>query len=306
MDLAGQGAPGRPRPGRTRLDDDGYILAVLLIGMAIAAVWLGAAIPAWKQQATRQRELDLIFRGEQYARAVAMYTIQNNCALPTNVDDLVSRKYLRKKWNDPITSADFVLIPGAQPGQASSPGGAGAPGRAGTPGGAGQPGRAGATPTTPTAPTTPTTGGGQTPGRAGTPSTGTSGTSGFGGQSGSQSLAGGGIAGVMSKSTDASIIVYNGQQTYSGWTFTYQAQLQKMGQSCGGQGQPGAGGGTGGRGNQPGNGRGGPGVGGPGGGPGGPPPPGGGRGPGQAGGRDGGPPPTGGVGAGIGRGRGRF
>ncbi len=291
MDLAGQGASTSPRPGRSQLDDEGYILAVLLIGMAIAAVWMSAAIPAWRQQATRQRELDLIFRGEQYARSVALYYVKNNCTLPTNVDDLVERKFLRKKWNDPITNDDFVIIPGSQPG--ASPVQGGAPGRAGTPGGAGQPSRpAGAAPSGAGAAPVTTGGGSQigTSTQGPRPST-TGGTSSAGvpGTSG-QAPAGSGIAGVMSKSTAASIIVYNGQQTYSGWQFLYQAQLQKMGQQpqCGG---PGGGNRPGAPTNGPGNRPGGPGApGGPGGtgglgrGPGGP-----GRGPDGSGGPGGAP-----------------
>ena len=123
MDLAGQGASAGSRPFRSRvLDDRGYLMAVLLIGMAITAVWMSALLPAWRQQVTRQREQDLIFRGEQYARAVALYYVRNQCTLPTNVDDLVARKFLRKKWKDPITNDDFILVPGAQPG-AQQPGG---------------------------------------------------------------------------------------------------------------------------------------------------------------------------------------
>ncbi len=220
---------------------------------------MSAALPAWRQQAQRQREQDLIFRGEQYARAVALYYLKNSCTLPTNVDDLVSRKFLRKKWKDPITDDDFVLIPGAQPGQTGAPG---TTGRGGPP--INNPQRGTGAP--------PMIGGGQNTGRTGAPSTGAPST-GFPGQSGS-TLGGGGIAGVMSKSTASSIMIYNGQQAYNGWQFVYQSQLQKMGQTpqCGGanQGpgrgvnQPGRGGPVDGRG----VGRGGPdfgrGVGGPG------------------------------------------
>ncbi len=264
MDLAGQGASASSRPGRSNLDDGGYILAVLLIGMAIAAVWMSAAIPAWRQQATRQRELELIFRGEQYARSVALYYVKNNCTLPTNVDDLVAKKYLRKKWNDPITNDDFIIIPGNPQGGGAPVGGA--PGRAGTPGGTGAPVAnrpAGGAPIGGGAPIS--IGGGAQPGGAQAPRPGTTGGTPAGGVPGTtgQAPAGSGIAGVMSKSTAASIIVYNGQQTYQGWQFLYQSQLQKMGQQpqCGGN-QPGAAG----RGNQPGqpgrgDGRGGPGVG---------------------------------------------
>jgi hypothetical protein len=250
---------------------------------------MSAALPAWRHDATRQREQDLIFRGEQYARAVAMYVMKNNCALPTNVDDLVSRKFLRKKWKDPITGDDFVLLPGVAPGAVGGQPVGGGPSRGG-PSGTAPAGQA-QQPSRGVSAPAPSGGGRSMPSGAsslpGGSSLGPSGPS----TSTGQSLSGGGIGGVMSKSTATSIMVYNGQQTYSGWQFVYQNALQKMGQSprCGNQqGAPGAP--TG----RPGDGRGGPtppgGV--RGGGPGGPPPTGG-RG------RDGGPvPPP------IGRGRG--
>jgi type II secretory pathway pseudopilin PulG len=90
-------------------EDGGYILAVLLVAMAIAAIWMSASLPAWRQQAQRQREIELRFRGEQYARAIALYFVKNG-TLPTEIDQLVSQRFLRKKWKDPITGEDFVPV----------------------------------------------------------------------------------------------------------------------------------------------------------------------------------------------------
>jgi len=104
------------------LDDGGFVLVALLIAMAVAAIWLGTMLPAWRQQAVRQREADLVFRGQQYARAIALYYVNDNCTLPQNVDILVSRHYLRKKWKDPIANDDFVPLVA---GMAASPAGAG-------------------------------------------------------------------------------------------------------------------------------------------------------------------------------------
>jgi type II secretory pathway pseudopilin PulG len=282
-------------------------MAVLLIGMAITAVWMSALLPAWRQQVTRQREQDLIFRGEQYARAVALYVMKNRCALPTNVDDLVAQKFLRKKWKDPITNDDFILVPGAQPGQGGAPQPGGQPNRGGgtgaTPvGGAqpvgGQPSRGGA----PVGGGTGASPGASSPGRTGQPTTGLP-SGAFPGQSSqsNQSIsAGSGIAGVVSKSAGTSIMIYNGQQTYSAWQFMYTNELRKMGQQpqCG-QGQPGARPGT--QPGQPGGpgGRGGDGRGGPGG-----PARTGGPGDGRGRGGELPPPPPGGIGRGRGGGGG--
>ena len=110
MELPSLAPAGESGDGRSRLDDQGFILVALLVAMAISAIWLGTMLPAWRQQAVRQREGDLLFRGQQYARAIALFYLANNCTLPNDVDILVSRHYLRKKWKDPIADDDFVPL----------------------------------------------------------------------------------------------------------------------------------------------------------------------------------------------------
>lgn len=120
MGVAGQ-ARGRSSGSRpARLDDGGFIMVALLVAMAAAAVWMSAALPAWSQQAQREREAELVFRGEAIARAIYLYRQENNQALPPSLDTLVSRRYLRKKYLDPMTGKDFEVVAGAT----STPGGA--------------------------------------------------------------------------------------------------------------------------------------------------------------------------------------
>lgn len=110
MYLARHGDNVQHRPRRSRLDDDGYILVVLLIAMAVSAIWMASALPSWRQQAVREKEAEFIFRGEQYARAIALYYAKNNQTLPPSIDILVSQHYLRQKYKDPITGKDFVPV----------------------------------------------------------------------------------------------------------------------------------------------------------------------------------------------------
>jgi type II secretory pathway pseudopilin PulG len=164
----------------------GYAMPALLVGLAVMAVMLTVLLPAWSTQAKREKEAELVFRGEQYARAIRLFGMRYANALPPNVDVLVMQKFLRKKYKDPVTGEDFVSIaPGAalpgmtgqNPPQGVTPRGAGAGargaggGRAGT---AAQPGR-------------------------GTVTTG--------------------VAGVASKSTDTSLRTYNGRNKYNEWIF---------------------------------------------------------------------------------------
>jgi type II secretory pathway pseudopilin PulG len=123
MELGDQCTGKPPSPDRTGLDDRGYIMVVLLISMAITAVWMTAALPSWRQQVIREREAELIFRGEAYARAIQLYRQKNNQNLPPNVDILVAQKYLRKKYKDPITGKDFLIVGGV----GLQPGGVGVP-----------------------------------------------------------------------------------------------------------------------------------------------------------------------------------
>jgi type II secretory pathway pseudopilin PulG len=116
MHLAGQGNQRNQRsgsPARDRFDDEGYILVAMLVGIAVGAVWMSALLPAWRQQATREKEAELVFRGEQYARAIVLYRRKLG-SLPPNIDILVSQRYLRKKYRDPIADGDFVPVGGLQ------------------------------------------------------------------------------------------------------------------------------------------------------------------------------------------------
>jgi type II secretory pathway pseudopilin PulG len=195
-------------------------MAAVLIGIALLSVVMSALLPAWRQQMRREREAELAFRGEQYARAIYLFQQKNPGMYPPSFEFLVQNKYLRKEFKDPIANADFVPL---QVGQQPQPGQGGNPGRAGGPGGAGR--------------GSPGTSLGQPsqPGRGG-----------FG------SIPGGAIMGVQSKSTEASIRIYNGAGYYNQWRFIYRGRGRGNPQQ-----QPGA---PDGRGRQ-----GGPGVGAPGG-----------------------------------------
>jgi type II secretory pathway pseudopilin PulG len=212
--------------GSSRLDDRGFLMVVLLVVIAVTAVGMTAMLPTWKQQAIREKEEELIFRGQQYARALVLYSRKNNNLLPTSVDALYDGKYLRKKWKDPITGEDFGLLAAGQPGAAggANPFGVAGGGRAG-----GQPaGPGGGRSGTPTPPSQP-------PG-------GARGT-GPGSTQGTQFV--GSIQGVYSTSTDTSIKVYQNQQRYIDWQFTVQTAMTLMGGRQGGAGLPGRGGGDG-------------------------------------------------------------
>ena len=113
MSLRGQATPSRLR--------NGYAMAALLVAMAVMAVLMSVAMPVWRHEAQREKEEELVFRGQQYVRAIRLFQARTQ-TFPTSVDMLVQGRYLRKKYKDPITNEDFLPIPagGAIPGPGRS------------------------------------------------------------------------------------------------------------------------------------------------------------------------------------------
>ncbi len=114
----------------------GYAMAALLVAIGVMAVLMTAAMPVWRHEAQREKEIETIFRGEQIARAIAMFREKNAGNFPTSLDLLVQQRYLRKKYKEPFAEdGEWVPIGGLanQPQQG---------GRAGAP----QPGQTGLSP----------------------------------------------------------------------------------------------------------------------------------------------------------------
>ena len=86
-------------------------MAALLIGLSVLAVLMTAALPVWSQFAKREKEEELIWRGQQYARAVGLFQRKFANTYPPNLEILIEQRFLRKKYKDPITNDDFQLIP---------------------------------------------------------------------------------------------------------------------------------------------------------------------------------------------------
>jgi type II secretory pathway pseudopilin PulG len=195
-------------------------MAALLVGLSVMAVLMSMALPVWSQMAKREKEEELIWRGQQYARAVGLFQRKYANAFPPSIEMLVEQRFLRKKYKDPITNDDFQPIPAT--GGAPMPGMGGGPGAAApgmiAPSGFGGRGEspAGAN----AQPSRPGPGGTLTPAVAG---------------AGNINL---GVSGVVSKSKDSSIKIYNGRQKYNEWAFVYMQTAQAVGMP-GGRGGPG-------------------------------------------------------------------
>jgi type II secretory pathway pseudopilin PulG len=99
----------------------GYAMAALLVAMALMAVFMAAAMPVWRHAAVREKEAELIWRGQQYDRAIQLYRRKTSAPGAPNLDLLVEQKFLRKKYKDPITGGDFELKPVGAAGMVNLP-----------------------------------------------------------------------------------------------------------------------------------------------------------------------------------------
>jgi type II secretory pathway pseudopilin PulG len=89
---------------------DGYAMAALLVAMTIMAIFMSMALPAWRTAVQREKEAELIFRGQQYARAIALFQRKYANTFPPNVQILLDGHFLRKKYKDPITDGEFQPV----------------------------------------------------------------------------------------------------------------------------------------------------------------------------------------------------
>lgn len=85
-------------------------MAGLLVAIALLSLALSVAMPSWKTLVQREKEEELIWRGQQYDRAIQLYRKKNAAPGAPSVDKLVEGRFLRKKYKDPITNADFEVI----------------------------------------------------------------------------------------------------------------------------------------------------------------------------------------------------
>ncbi|QDF97442.1 general secretion pathway protein [Azoarcus sp. DD4] len=111
---------GRPLAASVR-HQHGY--TYLLVLFLVATLGLGAAQTGvvWEQAAAREREVELLYRGADIARAIGRYRAASpvgSPAWPQSLDDLVEDRrqpmpvrHLRRVWHDPFTGAvDWVLL----------------------------------------------------------------------------------------------------------------------------------------------------------------------------------------------------
>ena len=95
-------------------------LFTVLFAITVIGLMLGLTGQTWSQVMQREREEELLFRGDQYRRAIASYYATGHGGVgtyPRTLEDLLkdprsleTKRHLRKLYLDPFTNKEFELI----------------------------------------------------------------------------------------------------------------------------------------------------------------------------------------------------
>jgi type II secretory pathway pseudopilin PulG len=237
----------------------GYILLSVMLLMTLMLIAMTIEAPRIAQRIKREKEEELIHRGDQYRIAIKKF-YRKNGTYPISLDQLQNTnnvRYLRKRYTDPFTGKDdWHLLHVGEVQLNPLTGGASAAGAQGSgqPTGNTSPFSSTLNPSSASGSTGSTVGATAGPtGTAGTTGTsqpdpngsgstiGTSASSissSLGG--GNQQFGGGPIIGVSSTSKKKSIKEINGKDHYNDWQFVYDPRLEAQQQLGAGGGIQGA------------------------------------------------------------------
>ncbi|MBI3667222.1 MAG: hypothetical protein HY236_13525 [Acidobacteria bacterium] len=98
----------RPAARREPRREQGYALLVVLFLGAVMAILVALSLPRAAFEAQRGKEDELIYRGGQYSRAIQLY-FRKFHKYPARMEELENTnnvRFLRKKYEDPITKKD--------------------------------------------------------------------------------------------------------------------------------------------------------------------------------------------------------
>jgi hypothetical protein len=248
------------------------MLLLLMMAVAVMTIALLGVARNYRRMIVRDREVEMVHRGEQYERAVRRFYHKVG-SYPTSIEQLENTnnvRYLRKKYKDPMAAdglwkpvhlTDIKLKPGGgvtaantntglnqSPASATAVAGAAVAGAAaaGAQGAAASTGISDQTAQGPNASSGAAAGGasGGTDSSGGASTTGSTTGNTAGNATGSASgnngpttsgavLGGGPILGVVSKSKDEGIHSYGGKTKYSEWFFIYDPSQDKGQQMVG-------------------------------------------------------------------------
>lgn len=109
------------RVSRRRWNEAGYTYLFVMFLVVLTGLAATAVTKQWKTEIRREREAELLFRGDQIREAIGLYYQLAHGgsvhAFPRSLDDLIkdpnssaTLRYLRRLYKDPITGEDFELV----------------------------------------------------------------------------------------------------------------------------------------------------------------------------------------------------
>lgn len=90
-------------PPKSKSNNQGYALLLAIIAITIFSIFLLAARELWETEISRDLEEELIFRARQYVQAIQKFMKKNNNLYPQDLDILYEKKFLRKRYDDPMS-----------------------------------------------------------------------------------------------------------------------------------------------------------------------------------------------------------
>jgi type II secretory pathway pseudopilin PulG len=99
-------------------NSSGFTYIALLAAIVIIGITLGSAAKSWQNVAQREKEEELLFRGNQYRIAIeSYYNYQGRHQYPNTIDVLLKdersingKRHLRQQYKDPMTGEDFEVV----------------------------------------------------------------------------------------------------------------------------------------------------------------------------------------------------
>jgi type II secretory pathway pseudopilin PulG len=203
------------------------MLIILTLMVALLILSMAVAMPNVRKEIQRDREIEAMHRGQQYARAIQLYYRRFH-TFPPNIEALQETsgiRFLRQRYSDPLTGKDdwqpisfgqnkaptafgFFGVPLGPGGTAAVVTGM----SGGSETGGATPIGSGAGVSSPDS---------ASPADSAGSDSGNSSTSGMGAGSMNQTFGGGGIIGFSPGSTKQSILIYKKKDHYSDWEFVY-------------------------------------------------------------------------------------
>jgi type II secretory pathway pseudopilin PulG len=109
--------PRRPSPVARR-SLHGFTYVALLAAIVIIGITMTVTGKYWSSVMRREKEEELLFRGDQYRLAIeGYYKAKAPNAFPANIEQLLkddrfpqAKRHLRQQFKDPVTGEDFELF----------------------------------------------------------------------------------------------------------------------------------------------------------------------------------------------------